>query len=226
MLVIVPLAIATEAYSPDSTSRPKYVVDTELGSLRAMTGNSTRDTADNPSPDDGLIRDIPTIQRLAAKFEDENWDFRTYVRNRFSFNDPRLNGPVHEIAERIAGQIDCTKCANCCKTLEVAITKQECKRIADHLGTGHRAFMEKYITAIDGGFVMKSKPCPFLVDDKCSVYAVRPQSCRDYPYLEKVDFRARLIIFIQNTGVCPIVYNASVEIKPKVGYIPRGKRRR
>ena len=56
-------------------------------------------------------------------------------------------------------------------------------------------------------------PCPFLKENVCSVYEDRPKACRDFPYLHEPGFRTRMITLIENTALCPIVYNTCEQLK-------------
>ncbi len=41
----------------------------------------------------------------------------------------------------------------------------------------------------------------------------RPEVCRSYPHLHKDNINHRLLNFINNTFVCPIVYNIMEDLK-------------
>ena len=58
--------------------------------------------------------------------------------------------------------------------------------------------------------------CPFLKNNKCACYSVRPESCRTYPQLHKNEFTSRLFGIIKNHSICPIVFNVYEMLKEKV----------
>ena len=65
---------------------------------------------------------------------------------------------------------------------------------------------------------MQLEPCPFLKDNRCTVYEDRPADCRGYPYLDEPDFVFRTIAMLERTFTCPIVYEVLEELKPSVGF--------
>lgn len=84
----------------------------------------------------------------------------------------------------------CTGCGDCCKQPGfVYVTRDEGDRIAKYLhGDVANAFTltgEYWTEQSDGDFVIEvfaGSGCPFLVDDTCSVHAVKPMQCRTYPF--------------------------------------------
>lgn len=175
--------------------------------------------------DDGLIRDIPTIERRAAEHETEDLHFRSFLKGRLSWSDSRLDAAVQETADRVWERIDCRQCANCCRTMQVEIDDDDIARLAPRLGMSVEEFHEKYVTmAVFDEKILKTQPCVFLGEDNtCSVYDDRPKVCRDFPYLHAKDFRSRTYMMIDNTAVCPIVYNVWNELKEDLW---RSRRRR
>lgn len=73
-------------------------------------------------------------------------------------------------------------CALCCYETEMPLTGEDVARL-EALGHDRAAFS---IRGADGLVSLRTrdedrKPCFFLKDDKCSVYADRPAGCRIYP---------------------------------------------
>jgi hypothetical protein len=60
--------------------------------------------------------DIRRIQRLAKEREDANWAFRCFLK-RSGLSIVRIDRTVHDLHREVSQQIDCTQCANCCKTV-------------------------------------------------------------------------------------------------------------
>jgi uncharacterized protein len=104
--------------------------------------------------------------------------------------------------------IDCLKCANCCKNYSPRFKTPDIKRISRHLKLRESEFIETYLTLdSDGDYVAKSTPCPFLgADNYCSIYDQRPSDCHRFPYTNEDVIVKRPAITQKNTTFCPITY--------------------
>jgi Fe-S-cluster containining protein len=83
-------------------------------------------------------------------------------------------------------------CAYCCRKPGVLVSVPELVRIVTHLEAELddealaclRRRTNEYVAALGGGdfnaSTARSIPCPLLVDDRCSVYPIRPLVCRGY----------------------------------------------
>lgn len=105
-------------------------------------------------------------------------------------------------------QIDCLKCANCCRNYSPRFKAPDIKRIARRLRMKEAAFIETYlILDQDGDYVVNSKPCPFLGEDHyCSIYDDRPRDCARYPYTDEDVFVKQVGLSLKNISVCPAAY--------------------
>lgn len=104
-------------------------------------------------------------------------------------------------------QTDCTACANCCKTMTPTFTKKDIARISAHLGMTTAAFKTKWLKKEDSGeWVNATQPCQFLVDNKCSIYEVRPADCAEFPHHDKKPFDAYNETYINNVVHCPATF--------------------
>jgi Fe-S-cluster containining protein len=170
-------------------------------------------------PDEKIITEIPLIQRYAAKREDENWRFRSFVKHRLRMEDEELDAVVKETTDAVWSKIDCTMCAHCCRTLQVVVDHEDAERLARRLGMKPAEFKRRYVKFDERqeGY-LASTPCPFLKENICSVYEDRPKACRDFPYLHEPGFRTRMITFIENTATCPIVYNTCEQLKTRLDF--------
>ncbi len=113
-----------------------------------------------------------------------------------------------KIVKEIMAKIDCTKCSNCCKILRPALNEQDAGRISNHLALAKEEFISKYaMKNNENEFELKQMPRPFLIDNKCLIYEIRPESCKEYPNLLGKDVTARCHAFFSNAEVCPIVFN-------------------
>lgn len=115
-------------------------------------------------------------------------------------------------------QVDCMQCANCCKTMTPIFTKADIKRISTHLRMTPKAFTDKWLmTEEDTGSVVNvNQPCQFLVDNKCSIYEVRPRDCAEFPHHNKKPFDLYNDTFKQNLHRCPATFNLIYRLKKRV----------
>jgi len=154
--------------------------------------------------------------------------FKQKVRhNKVSFKrflskiekDPPVNidaiTPI--IDKQIWDEIDCLSCANCCKVMTPTFTNKDIKRIAAHLDMTPAAFKEKwlYYEKKDKDWVNQKQPCQFLnlKDHKCSIYAVRPESCSGFPHLTKKKMKEYVHVHKQNIEYCPATYKMVEKLK-------------
>lgn len=170
-------------------------------------------------PDNKLITKLELIERYARNRENENWKFRTFVKHRLKMPDEELDALVRETTDDVWMQIDCTQCANCCRTMQVIVDDADIVRLAGRLGMTKQTFTRRYVKfdANKEGY-FATAPCPFLKDNVCSVYEDRPKACRDFPYLHEKEFRTRMMAAIENTALCPIVFNTYEELKRRLPF--------
>lgn len=158
-----------------------------------------------PKPDHESV--VADWQQHAQENDERNFEFlRSLKWHDYGFDTDELAAELHERAFQI---IDCTRCANCCKTMTVKLEQSDVDRIARHLDMTSAKFVEKFLEPDEeeGGFIMRQKPCPLLGDDnRCTVYDVRPTVCREYPHTDKDCFSTRTINHANNALDCPAVY--------------------
>lgn len=145
-------------------------------------------------------------RRNAERHDDCNF---TFLRGLKSHDDC---DSVDEIASQLHDQafqiVDCTRCANCCKTLQIKFEDEDIRRISDHLGMTTEEFVDEYLVQEeDGDFSIRSKPCPLLgEDDRCTIYDVRPTVCREYPHTNKKGLIFRTMGIANSALNCPAVF--------------------
>ena len=100
---------------------------------------------------------------------------------------------VTETTKRVWAGIDCTTCANCCRKVSPTLNEEEVGRLARRLGMEQKQFIDAYLKRTESleenPWEMRTKPCPFLKENRCTVYEDRPGDCSGYPYLYKPKFR-------------------------------------
>lgn len=167
---------------------------------------------------DELITDLETIRQCARAQEDEDIRFRQFLRYRLPWSDSRLDSVVQQIAREVEAVIDCTRCANCCRVLEVSLGEDDLARLADHLGMTSTGVAGRYaIRSAHCALAFAQHPCAFLHDNRCQVYPARPGDCRAYPHLDKADFRTRMWQLLTHAENCPIIFNVLQRLKQVVG---------
>jgi Fe-S-cluster containining protein len=153
----------------------------------------------------------------AQEHDDENYQFLRSLKMRSPKKVDRIALELHQEAFRI---VDCTKCANCCRTLRIVVTEEDVPRIASHLGMADEEFVAVYLERDEeqGRYRIKTTPCPFLGDDNlCTIYDVRPEKCQGYPFTDKPDFVFSTITHANNAVVCPAVFYLVEQMKKRLG---------
>lgn len=130
-----------------------------------------------------------------------------------------LDRLFHDHHDTIFEEVDCLKCANCCKTTSPIFRDIDIDRIASHLGIRPSELTEKYLHIDeDGDWVLNSSPCHFLDHDNyCKIYEVRPKACREYPHTDRKNMTQILDLTYRNTLVCPAVAEITERIKREIG---------
>lgn len=169
--------------------------------------------------------DLVHIRELAKDREDENWRFRQFLKNRCNLDSDQIDRRVFETTQRVWAGIDCTTCANCCRQVKPSFSKEEVDRLARRFGMECRSFIEKYLERTedhsDKHWETNALPCPFLKENRCSIYEDRPAHCSGYPYLCEPEFVFRTMAMIERTFTCPIVYEVIEDLKKSLGFLRR-----
>ena len=159
--------------------------------------------------------DLDKIQLLGKQKEEENFRFRTYLKN-LDIELEKLDKLVHSINDEVTNQIDCTKCGNCCKSIRPLLDVADINKFSKGLNITPKELTNKYCTKSEDEidkFNFIKLPCPFLKDNKCTNYEFRPNDCASYPHLHKEGFVFRLWGVIDNYSICPIVFNVYERLK-------------
>lgn len=175
----------------------------------------------------GMAVDPVQIRTLAQQKEDENWRFRHFVKFECELDEKEMDRQARETTKRVWSDIDCTACANCCREVKPTFSEEEVNRLAARLGTTPLQFIDTYLEPNEGDdnpWQTRTSPCPFLKDNRCSVYEDRPDDCKGYPYLYESGFSTRTMGMISRTFTCPIVYEVVEELKRSWGFARRKQR--
>jgi uncharacterized protein len=160
--------------------------------------------------------DLGRVQRLADEKWDENLRLRQFLKTG-GITEREVDQRFQKLYDWARSEIDCTVCANCCKTLPIVVTSTDAKRLAAGLGQSPAHFGETYLRTSAEGRVLAQQPCPFLEGTRCSCYEDRPTVCRSYPHLDRRDRVSRLLGVISSASTCPIVYNVLEALKAELG---------
>ena len=174
-----------------------------------------------------VTADLVQIRALAERKEEENWKFRQFVKFGCKLNEEEMDRQVWEATKRVWAEIDCTACANCCREVRPTFSEEEVSRLAARLETTPQQFVDTYLEPNgvgDNPWKTRTRPCPFLKDNRCSVYEDRPADCKGYPYLYEPEFSSRTMGMISRAFICPIVYEVIEELKRSWGFARRKRR--
>lgn len=158
---------------------------------------------------------LKEIKRIAKIKENENWEFRSFLKG-FDIEIEELDSIVHKLYDHVSKEIDCTKCANCCKQIKVILSLKDISGLQKGTGLSKQQFETKFIKkGKNGDYSFKKTPCPFLKDNLCTQYDFRPYACRSFPHIHKEEFIFRLIDVVNNISICPIVFNVYEKLKER-----------
>lgn len=150
--------------------------------------------------------DLKAHKNLATLKQKEHKKFLDALKRKPPKN---LDYAVLETHEEVFENIDCLKCANCCKTTGPLFTEKDIERIAKHFRMSPAVFEQKYLrTDEDQDKVLRQLPCPFLGEDNfCSIYDVRPKACREFPHTDRKKIYQINNLTIKNTLICPAAFD-------------------
>lgn len=143
--------------------------------------------------------------------------FRRFL-SKLEKQPPRMVAKLTAVLEQETWrEVDCLTCANCCKTMTPTFNLADLKRISAHFGQTVEEFKTKWLRKEkkkDGDWLNKQEPCQFLnlVDNKCSIYAIRPADCAGFPHLSK-KFSEYAHVHKQNIEYCPATYRLVEKMK-------------
>jgi len=120
-------------------------------------------------------------------------------------------------------KIDCLSCANCCKTTSPIFRDSDIKKLSKRFRIKTVQFINDNLKQdIDGDYVLRSAPCPFLWDNnECSVYEDRPLACKEYPHTDRKNMYQVLDLAHKNTEICPAVNTIIQNITEKIKHKPK-----
>ena len=143
----------------------------------------------------------------AQDHDAENYNFLRRLKRRSS--GKMVDRIALQLHQEVFQIVDCTRCANCCRRLRPVFTDDDIDRIAHHLERTREQFVAAFLEwdEEEHRHRTNSTPCPLLGEDnQCTVYDVRPETCKEYPYTDKKDFVFSVISRANHALVCPAAF--------------------
>lgn len=99
---------------------------------------------------------------------------------------PKLYAMMEEVAAVRAPHLACSAgCNACCRTIPVEISDLEARHIAHKTGRVMASLPPGRHTTAGPSAKHVNTPCPFLVDNLCSIYEHRPYNCRSLAVVDR-----------------------------------------
>lgn len=159
--------------------------------------------------------DLKKFEKKAARKKDKLVKFLKKLDKVVPEDLPKL---VAEEEANAWQKVGCLECANCCKTMTPTYTKEDVRRISAHFNMTPKEFKSKWLYKDEtGDWMNTSTPCQFL-DDKnmCTIYAIRPVDCAEFPHHNKKPFDEYNDTFINNVHRCPATFELVNRLRKRV----------
>ncbi|HEX3050927.1 MAG TPA: YkgJ family cysteine cluster protein [Aggregatilineaceae bacterium] len=130
--------------------------------------------------------DLDRIAAVSDQQRDDTQAFMYYVQTMWDQegrSEAELDALVEEIAAEVVPQIDCTGCANCCRSLGLGLTPSDISAMARALHVSGAQVIARYVdfeaARREGEWgMMRCSPCPLLRANRCSIYSSRPSTLK------------------------------------------------
>jgi Fe-S-cluster containining protein len=144
-----------------------------------------------------------------------------YFLTRTENNPPKNLDLISEQIDReVWAETDCLSCGNCCKTMSPTFKYPDLKRISSHFKMTIQEFKKKwlYFDKAENDWMNVRKPCQFLdkQTNMCSIYAIRPLDCAEFPHLSKKRMKDYMHLHRQNLVHCPATYKWVEKLKERI----------
>lgn len=166
---------------------------------------------------------IFTYRSFKLRVRHRRKEFLSFL-SKIKRNPPKnLDLIAAKVDQDVWKEVDCLKCANCCKVMTPTYTAKDIKRIALHLEMSVPQMKEKWLKKEKGtgDWINQSTPCQFLDmnTNMCGIYDVRPVDCSGFPHLPKKKMIEYIHVHKQNIDMCP----ATFKMVEKMSYLLNGK---
>jgi Fe-S-cluster containining protein len=129
----------------------------------------------------------------------------TYIKTFGPQSNPSDFEVDHQARDRLSALSACTRCqVCCCKKGTPLITPEERDSIVRYSGRDEMVEWGAF-------FLMKEEPCPYLVDDRCSIQSVKPRVCVAWPVTMRPTGEGSIEIVKVKADVCAAAVGLSEE---------------
>ena len=165
------------------------------------------------------------VAALAAKKEEENYTFRTYLK--IHAEPKKLDRQFLRLHKELFAKYDCNACRNCCKQYRGNLHEEDLAGCAELFGMTPDEFKAKYLRKSENGsYNTVHMPCDFLQEDgSCMLGDHKPENCADFPYTARPDRWESLYGVIEFAAVCPVVYEMLERLKDEYGFVYHRRRK-
>lgn len=140
--------------------------------------------------------------------------------------DERLrDDPWYKSGVRFTCQPGCVRCCGGAPG-DVFVSRAEIDAIAAFMQVSVREFEDSFVRHYSSGRMSlterRNGDCVLLNEKGCSVYAVRPQQCRDYPFWPEV--MKSVFAWIKEAEKCPGINVGELHAAPKIAEMVKRQR--
>lgn len=155
------------------------------------------------------------LEQLPGLAKEKHAENKKYFAKLKKKPPKNLDYIMQELHDSEFERTDCLECANCCRTTGPLFTPADIERISKYLKIKSRKFIETYLRVDeDDDHVLQQTPCVFLGEDNyCSIYAVRPKACKEFPHTDRKKFQQIDNLTLKNVAICPAAYRIVEEMK-------------
>lgn len=159
--------------------------------------------------------DLKAFKKKVAKKKDKLNAFLTKLDDIVPDDMSKL---VAEVDKTVWEDVDCTTCANCCKSMVPTYSTKDIARISAHFGMTPKQFKDKWLEKDpeNGDWMNKQRPCQFLQNNLCSIYEIRPADCAEFPHHNKKPFDLYNDMFKTNIEYCPATFTLINRLRKRV----------
>ena len=151
------------------------------------------------------------ISAAAAKREDENLRFRTFLKIHAAPDE--LDQQFFALHQELFEKYDCSQCRSCCRRYSTTLSEEEIANISNYLGMTRQQFLEDCLIRGRDGLELPA-PCRFLnMDGRCRIQDCKPEECKGFPYTDRPGRIESLYSILSAAEVCPVVFETLERLK-------------